>query len=64
MDRVPETREGVTYKVYWEDYEDVKHMDDVIANDHECALKQIENRGDCFSVLLVMKGDPLILWQA
>ena len=64
MDRIPEIREGVAYKVYWEDHTGERHMDDVVANDHECARIQIDTKLECVEVLLVMKGDPLILWQA
>lgn len=52
------------YQVFWQNYTGDNNLEKVIANDHECALKQVQDRPDCQEVLLVLKGDFLVLWQA
>lgn len=49
-----------------DDQSPIPHFEKVIADDHECAKKQIEDRypNENIEILLVLKGEILVLWQA
>lgn len=52
-----------TYTVFYDDIAGAMQEVEVIANDHECALKQVELRDEVANVRLIFSGSvPKPIW--